>query len=577
MTGRKTLGGLLAVALIAAVAGVALLSGGQDTSRASPSVEIGVDTDISGNGATSLGTPQSSRTVNCGDTFEVDLFIKEVTDLLAWSLRLEYDPSVVRIVGQDVQMFQAANAGSDVRDRSLGDPALDRGLGGGYYDVTGGDIAEPHEDFVDSGSGVLARLTLAAIGNGNSPVNPLSPDLFGWILTENGYQLASIDVGSMSDAEVEVGGSCVDNDGDGIDDRVDNCPLVPNVDQMNTDAEDQDEDGLEGEDAIDGIDNDGDTLVDEDPPGDTEGDACDGDYDGDTVADADDNCPGDVNPDQTDSDGDGLGNACDDDDDNDTVADADDNCLVEPNADQTDSDGDGVGDACDDSDGDGILDGDDNCPVTANPDQADSDGDGLGDACDSSPTPTATPPSNTPTPTPTGTPTPTPVAGTVYLVNGWNDSCYVGAEKSVEDAFAGVLDHVLAVYRMRSDQGFDRWFAGRPEVSTIVTAKPYDQLFILASQDATWTHEQSGSLPDQVLLTNGWNSVCYTGVAKDVAGATAGIAGNFGVIYTLTASQTWQRYVPDRPEVSNLSELFPSISVLILVTAEGDTLWVFDP
>lgn len=56
--------------------------------------------------------------------------------------------------------------------------------------------------------------------------------------------------------------------------------------------------------------------------------------------------------------------------DGDGVLDSDDNCPSDPNPDQADSDGDGVGNACD------------NCPNVANTDQADSDGDGVGDVCD---------------------------------------------------------------------------------------------------------------------------------------------------------------------------------------------------
>jgi len=107
------------------------------------------------------------------------------------------------------------------------------------------------------------------------------------------------------------------------------------------------------------------------------------DRDGDGVPDAQDNCPEQINDDQTDTDGDGVGDACDDDVDGDGVADGDDNCRLVPNADQTDTDGDGQGDLCDvDDDGDGVLDVDDNCQLVSNSDQADTDADGIGDACE---------------------------------------------------------------------------------------------------------------------------------------------------------------------------------------------------
>ena len=167
------------------------------------------------------------------------------------------------------------------------------------------------------------------------------------------------------------------------------------------------------------VDTDGDSIADAvdncpaaanasqaDADGDGSGDACDAitppdapaDNDGDGVADTIDNCPTTANADQRDTDNDGLGDACDDatvvpppppaDSDGDGIADANDNCPRTANADQLDSDGNGTGDACDvrnppaDADSDGVADGSDNCPSTANADQRDTDGDGAGDACD---------------------------------------------------------------------------------------------------------------------------------------------------------------------------------------------------
>jgi hypothetical protein len=528
----KLLAVTLAIPLLAAALGGWILVGGQEGTQASPGVTMGIDDDPSGNTATSLGTIDASRTVACGETFEMDLFIQDVGGLLAWSVSLGYDPSVLRITGQDVQMFQAANAGSDVRDRSLGDPALAGGWGGGYYDVAAAEVAEPRENVADSGSGVLARLTVAAVGVGNSPISLWDPRLWHW----NG---SSIGVGSTSGAEVTVVGPCQDVDADGIDDGVDNCPADANFEQINTDAKDQDNDGREGEDPIDGVDNDGDTLVDEDPPGDAQGDVCDDDDDNDTIADGNDNCPLYSNPDQTDSNGNGVGDACDQDDDSDTIPDSS-----------------------------------DNCPLDSNPDQTDSDGDGVGDACDTSPRPT---PSPLPTPTSTATPTPTvaPTPPNPSVV--WTYSCYLGASQPTEDALAGISGDLLAAYRLRPNQGYDRWFPNRPDVSTMTVINAYDALFILVDGNAAWPQEPSGESPTSVDLVFGWNSVCYTGQTKDAETATEGATGQFAIAYTLAPGQGWKRFVPGRPEVSSLTQLESFTPVFMLVTEGNGALWLFDP
>ena len=128
----------------------------------------------------------------------------------------------------------------------------------------------------------------------------------GWVFTDqatcaNGTAAFSeLDFGDQRDSDGDgVGDACDgDLDGDGVDNATDNCPLVNNPDQLNSDAG-----SPVGADAY--------------------GDACDPDDDGDGVCDpgqqgdaanpcqGSDNCPLSYNPSQADADGDGIGNACD--------------------------------------------------------------------------------------------------------------------------------------------------------------------------------------------------------------------------------------------------------------------------
>ena len=155
-------GALLAAAMLAAV----ILHGGE--SMAQTRTSIGMDANPAESTATSLGPIDSCVSVSTGDTFDVDIFVKDVTDLLAWEVYFTYDSSIVNIVDHDVEMFQAANEGSNVLDLSEALPDLDA-----LYLLAAADLADPEAP--DSGSGVLARLTLKAVGPGISParVSPI--------------------------------------------------------------------------------------------------------------------------------------------------------------------------------------------------------------------------------------------------------------------------------------------------------------------------------------------------------------------------------------------------------------------
>ena len=192
------------------------------------------------------------------------------------------------------------------------------------------------------------------------------------------------------------------------------------------------------------------------------------------------------------------------------------------------------------------------------------------------PTPTATPGAS---PTPGGSPTPssTPAPGQTDLAAGWNNVCYQGDARPIEEALAGIGANVTAVYRLTAGQGYDRWFPGRPDASTITTLAPYEPLFILMANSASWIQQGQASPPAAASLSEGWNNVCYTGQTKDAVDATTAIDGKFAVLYVLNADQTWQRFVSGRPDASNLSELVHLGPVLVLVTQAGGAQWAFDP
>ena len=193
------------------------------------------------------------------------------------------------------------------------------------------------------------------------------------------------------------------------------------------------------------------------------------------------------------------------------------------------------------------------------------------------PTPTSTStPTPSPTPTATASPSPTATPTPGNLAAGWNIGCYRGVERPISEALAGISGSVLAVYRLRAGDDFERWFPGRPDASNISTVGPYEALFILVANEVSWP-QQAAEIPAGMTLKEGWNTACYSGPTKEAPEATSGITGKFAVLYVLASNQTWQRFVPGRPEVSDLGQIQQFSAVLLLVTEAEGVQWTFDP
>ena len=317
----------------AALAVLALLlwpGGGERTARAYPGLTVGIDmnpatnTDTNGDGVyESVNLSKFERCVNLsgpGVQFYVNVFALDVVNLVAFLADVEYDGSIVKIIGaytgttfsNTPTMFLSAVSGSAVQNTSQNDPTPSSGVlltadTDGRYEAQAFD----ESNLGHTGSGTLVRLRLETVANGVSPFNlDIDPALSRGVVLTNvagthlGDTVAPFDGyvdGSFFNAQstIAVGQSGGDSDGDGIINSCDNCPNNSNPTQANTD-------------------------------GDPLGDACDVDDDNDQVCDpgqvspfctGSDNCqfidngPLEANIPgvgyQTDTDGDGLGNPCD--------------------------------------------------------------------------------------------------------------------------------------------------------------------------------------------------------------------------------------------------------------------------
>jgi len=159
-------GGLLArVVLLTACLGLvavlgSVFSSSPQVGRASQvPTAMGIDADPTGNEATSLGEIDLCVSVATGESFDVDIFVADVADLKGWQVTFRYEASVLRVAESDVDLFLTGEPGR-LLDLSDSAPDQDGSYGFAVADMTPGGG--------HSGSGVLARVTLEAVGAGGS-------------------------------------------------------------------------------------------------------------------------------------------------------------------------------------------------------------------------------------------------------------------------------------------------------------------------------------------------------------------------------------------------------------------------
>ena len=183
-----------------------------------------------------------------------------------------------------------------------------------------------------------------------------------------------------------------------------------------------------------------------------------------------------------------------------------------------------------------------------------------------SPSPTPTP---TPSPTPSPTPTTTPGATrTLQWDPGWQNAVWTGAASTPAEAFACAEGKYAAAYRYTTT-GWEGYFPGLPDISTMTDLAQYDAFLVLITQSVT-CEMPIGAAPGAsrtLQWAAGWQNAGWTGADGTAPqDAFACAEGKYAAAYRYTASG-WEGYFPSLPDISTMGPLNKYDAFLILVTA----------
>lgn len=186
-----------------AVAGPIFGSSQQVGRAAQAPTAMGIDVDPTGNDATSLGAIDDCLSVASGSTFDIDIFVANVNDLSGWQATFIYDPSVVILIDEKVDLFLATDPDSNITNLSDYPPDSD-----GEFLFAAADLRQ--REGGEDGSGILARLTLQAVGAGATGLELWEPLLAEW----SGNIIGDVDGndffdGPVLNAQVAVDQDCV--------------------------------------------------------------------------------------------------------------------------------------------------------------------------------------------------------------------------------------------------------------------------------------------------------------------------------------------------------------------------------
>lgn len=180
--------GLIAVALLLVVS-IAQIP----PAVAQETTTLAIDAEPAENSATLLGPRTVCIAVQEGQTFDVDITIDNVVDLSAWDAYLGFDDSVVNVIDRDVQQFMVSTPDGNAFDLSESVPD-----DGSPYRIGAADLSDPPTGV--SGSGVLARLTLEAVGPGVTDLT-LQPQATGFEGQQIGPTLTDVNANGIGDSD----------------------------------------------------------------------------------------------------------------------------------------------------------------------------------------------------------------------------------------------------------------------------------------------------------------------------------------------------------------------------------------
>ena len=180
--------------MIRAGAGLLLLTGALIASAAAPGTAgRGARTVVAALGPASLSIANCTE-VDAGDTFDLEVRVNDVSDLVAWEVYFAYDPAVLEVIGKDVRLFLAQSPNSNVFDFSDPVPNSD-----GLYRLGAADLGMGKT--TESGSGALTRLTLRAKAKGVSPAAIYRRDVNGDTVIDLGPTLTGPSGKHIDDAD----------------------------------------------------------------------------------------------------------------------------------------------------------------------------------------------------------------------------------------------------------------------------------------------------------------------------------------------------------------------------------------